>query len=95
MEEGKKAKKKTIPCAYGVKEPKNVNGLNKDYMLQFLSAKLKDGTITKEQIEEFKRRKKDMVKDSGVRKLFATMFMPHLLKEDKLSFDDALDALLK
>lgn len=64
-------------------------------MLQFFEAKLKDGEITKEEVAEFKKRKKDIEKDSGVRKLFATMFMPQLIKEEEPNFDDALDALLK
>ena len=94
-EEPKKKKAKSIPCAYGVKEPKNVNGLNKKYMLAFLEDNLKKGNITKEQIADFKKRKKDMVKESGVRTLFASMFMPHLIKAEELSFDDALDKLIK
>ena len=91
----KKTRKKAIPCAYGVKDPTNINGLNQKYMITFLRENLKEGKITKEQVADFKERKKEMKKDSGTRKLFATMFMPHLIKEEELSFDDALDKLLK
>ena len=92
----KKAKKKSLPCVFGVKDPKTVNGLNKKYMYDFIADGLEKGTITKKKVEEFNRKKKDCEKDSGVRKLFATMFMPHLIKEEEpFDFDNALEALLK
>lgn len=91
----KKAKKKSLPCVYGVKEPKNVNGLNKKYMLAFIKAGLENGTITKKQVADFTKQKKECEKESGVRKLFATMFMPQLLPTEEVSFDDALAELLK
>jgi len=92
----KKAKKKSLPCVFGVKDPKTVNGLNKKYMYDFIADGLEKGTITKKKVEEFNRKKKNCDKDSGVRKLFATMFMPQLIKEEEpFDFDSALEALLK
>lgn len=93
-EKPKKPKKKSIPCAYGVKDPKNVNGLNKEYILEFFRAKLADGSITREQIAEYKAEKAKLEKESEKRKLFASMFMPSLLPKEKKSFDDELDALI-
>ena len=91
----KKATKKSLPCVYGVKDPKNINGLNKKYMLAFIKAGLEKGTITKKQVEDFVEQKKNCEKDSGVRKLFASMFMPHLIPAEEPDFDTALENLLK
>jgi hypothetical protein len=94
--EEKKAKKKSLPCVFGVKDPKNINGLNKKYMYDFLVDGLEKGEITKKKIEEFQRKKKECDKDSGLRKLFASMFMPQLIKEEeKFDFDGAIEKLLK
>lgn len=86
-------KKKSNPSIYGEREPKSVNGLNKKYMGDFLTDKLKKGEITKDQIKKFKEKKAGK-KDSDVHKLFAEMFLPSLIKPEPIEFDDVLDALI-
>lgn len=80
-------------CVYGVNEPTSVNSLNTEYMKDYLTAKHADGTITSEQIAEYKKKKnaeiKKKEKETGKelkpvnksqieRRVFVDCFMPEL-----------------
>ena len=98
--------KKGNRLVYGEGEPTSINNLNSAYMTAYLKAKLEDGTITKKQVADYKKKKnaeiakeKDLtpIKKSQIeRKQFAAMFMPSLVakKSIKIDFDAELDALI-
>lgn len=89
-------KKKSEPCVYGVKEPTNINQLNRAYMIAFLKDKIEKGEIKKEQVEKYVKERKAKCKTAQKeRRLFAEMFIPGILPQsEKPSFDAELEALI-
>lgn len=87
---------------YGVKDPSSVNQLNSEYMTAFLKAKLAEGTITKKQISDYKKKKNSEIakkekeeekelspikKSQVERKVFAACFIPDIAVKEKKKID--------
>ena len=89
-------------CVYGVKEPTSINQHNNDYMTAFLKDKVADGTFTKKEVEEYKKKKNAEIakkeKEKGKkftkiqkshieRRLFAEFFMKDIAAKEKKKID--------
>lgn len=89
-------------CVYGVKEPTSINQLNDEYMTAFLKAKIAEGSITRNEVEEYKKKKnsdiakKEKEKKKTLskiershieRKLFAEFFMKDIAAKEKKKID--------